>query len=317
MYCDARPIRDSLDCCERASRWHTNSMAAERECWSNYERWALASYATTVPFSPAPASTTQSIPLPPFSRSQTMSSPRPHPPDRIRISDLQLHLPHGLGPSAFGLVPAPPCPALLSLEIELDDSVVPSCTTDDTMGGLGINYSSTSKALIALCEGRAWSAPEELVRAASSVPLQLDVVRSVRVRLELPKALLPARAAVYSALFARGQMSGLDTDGRGGSDGSGGASRAEAEWECEVKDLRVRTIIGLHPHERQMRQWLEVDVGVQGYAAGWDHRLFAEGVYDVSVQAGFARAICILRHLWRYISGGTADCPSPCITRIT
>jgi len=134
------------------------------------------------------------------------------------------------------------------------------------MGGLGINYSSTSKALIALCEGREWSGPEELVRAASGVPLQLDVVRSVRVSVELPKALLPAQAAIYSATFDR-----ADESAKG------------SEWKCEVKDLRVRAIIGLHPHERQMRQWLEVDVGVEGYADGWDHRVFAEHVYDVSV----------------------------------
>lgn len=188
-------------------------------------------------------------------------------PDYIEISSLSsLHLPDGLGPSAFGLSPAPPCPVSVSLRIHLNDQVVPSCLFDDTMGGLGINYSSVSKEIIKLTNSHSWSNPRELMVGISRIPLDLTdkVVERVEVTLELPKASLSAKSIWYSAVFDHDQL-----DGRA--------------WRCDLRGIRVKTIIGLHPHEREERQWIEVDVGVNGYDEDrWDHRIAAEDIYAVS-----------------------------------
>ena len=65
--------------------------------------------------------------------------------DNITVRSLSVQLPHGLGPSAFGLVSPPPCPISVTLAIHLRPDVVPSCVSADTMSGLGVNYSAVTK----------------------------------------------------------------------------------------------------------------------------------------------------------------------------
>lgn len=213
--------------------------------------------------------------------------PTPSSPDKLTIKDLSLHLPHGLGPSAFNLLPPPPCPAILNVEISLDPRVVPSSTGDDTMAGLGLNYSSTTNAIRALCEGGTkWASPRELLDGIAGMLWGFEVVTAVKASVGLPRGVLPAERVVYTATYARPEgtahtaentaSGGDDTEERGDAVGRSGLA-------CTIKALRVRTIIGLHAHERRTKQWLEVDVTVKGYdEATWSHVYFAEEVYEVS-----------------------------------
>ncbi|WVQ85335.1 dihydropteroate synthase [Cryptococcus sp. DSM 104549] len=185
------------------------------------------------------------------------------PADVITISSLTVHLVNGLGPSAFALTPPPPCPALISLTIHLIPGSVSATASGDSMSGLGVNYSAVSKAVYALAGdsaakfGDAW----ELMRGVSGVPLALDDVASVRVRVALPRGLLHALEAVYEAEYWK--------------DGS------ETDRSCEVRDLKVVCVVGLHPHERGEKQRLELDVKVEGADWGaWSHKGFHDEIYN-------------------------------------
>lgn len=186
--------------------------------------------------------------------------------DTISIHNLSVHLPKGLGPSAFNLDPAPPCPALISLDIHLNPKVVPSCVGEDTFSGLGVNYSNTSKAIYALATGdTVWEKAEDFMIAIAKIPLGLgrENVESVVVRVELPRAVLTAQSVFYSASFDHDTIEG---DG----------------WRCGLKDVRVRCIVGLHPHERREKQWIECDAFVEGLReVGWGHKRLGDEVYEV------------------------------------
>jgi dihydroneopterin aldolase/2-amino-4-hydroxy-6-hydroxymethyldihydropteridine diphosphokinase/dihydropteroate synthase len=184
------------------------------------------------------------------------------PSDTITITALSCHLPNGLGPSAFGLSSPPPCPILLTLAIHLDPAVIPLCVSDDTMSGLGVNYSSVSKAVYALMidPQRTWAGPEEVMEAAAGVPLSLASVISVDVTVELPRALLHADSATYKASFGYGRT-----------------------WarSMQVKSLRLDCIVGLHPHERGEKQRLDVDLQVEGYEGQVKHKALADAALSV------------------------------------
>jgi dihydroneopterin aldolase/2-amino-4-hydroxy-6-hydroxymethyldihydropteridine diphosphokinase/dihydropteroate synthase len=189
--------------------------------------------------------------------------------DTISINDLQVHLANGLGPSAFGLPNPPPCPISLTLNIHLKDGNVSA--DEDSMIGLGVNYSSVSKQIYALLSDpkRTFSTPSEVLHAAAAVPLGLDAVEAVGVSLELPRALLHAQSVVYSAV--------LSSSGEG-----------EEEMMMKIKGLGVVCVIGLHPHERAERQRLEVDLEFKGWAEGEGHRSIANTALTVSLIASGA-----------------------------
>ncbi|KAL7421054.1 trifunctional dihydropteroate synthetase [Cryptotrichosporon argae] len=179
-------------------------------------------------------------------------------PDQIHIADLSIHLANGLGPSAFGLTTPPPCPVDVTLEIELLDAVVPGSVGSDTMAGLGVNYSSVSKAVYAALSGpsRTFARPAHLLQEAAKVPLELEAVAAVTVKTGLPRALLHASRVEYAQRFAKKEKGG--------------------RLECTIKNLAVATIIGLHPHERQEAQRLEVDIGVQAVEDAFPHKDVAD-----------------------------------------
>lgn len=136
------------------------------------------------------------------------------------------------------------------------------------MAGLGVNYSSVSKAIYALANNpeKVWSGPWELMRAVSAIPLESDEVQSVDIRLGLPKALLHALEAVYKASYAK---NGEVTD-----------------KSCTIRDLKVVCIVGLHEHERKEKQRLELDVKVSRCDwTVWGHKGFADEVYEVGCAA--------------------------------
>lgn len=190
----------------------------------------------------------------------------PDRPDRITVSALSCHLANGAGPSAFGLTTPPPCPLELDLDIDLLPGVVPHCVDEDDMKGLGVNYSSVSKAVYAAiaAPNTTWSGPPAILRAAADVALQLPAVAGVTVRGRFPRALLQAQSADYTQYFPR-------------------AATSLPVPTCTLADLRIACVIGLHPHERAERQRLEADIAVDGYNPdGWNHKALADQAFSVS-----------------------------------
>lgn len=189
-------------------------------------------------------------------------------PDTITVSALTCQLAHGAGPSAFGLTPPPPCPLELTLTIDLLDNVVPHCVDEDDMKGLGVNYSSVSKAVYAIMAdpSRLWDGPSDILRAAADVALKLPAVASVNVCARFPRALLQAQSADYTQYFPRATPPAF-----------------LPPPTCTLRDLRVACVVGLHPHERAERQRLEADVAVEQYdVAGWNHKALADEAFTVS-----------------------------------
>ncbi|CAK9785732.1 Dihydropteroate synthase [Cutaneotrichosporon oleaginosum] len=186
-------------------------------------------------------------------------------PDRITVAALSCHLAHGVGPSAFGLTPPPPCPIELELDIDLLPTVVPHCVDEDDMRGLGVNYSSVSKAVYAAVAdpARVWPNPSAILREAAIVALRLPAVAGVTVRARLPRALLQAQSADYTQYFPRVT-----------------SPASMPPPTCTIRDLRVACVIGLHSHERAERQRLEADITVDGYEPkGWSHRDLADQAF--------------------------------------
>lgn len=182
-------------------------------------------------------------------------------PDVIAVNQLAAHI-LGAGPSAFGLA-ALPSPVEITLRIELDPTVVPNDA--DSMPGLGVNYSSVSKAVYAAVSGESFANPAAILSTAARVPLALEAVKAVEVRAVLPRALLQGTCAYERRYERLGE----------------GRSR-EGELRGRVEGMGVTTVIGLHPHERAEKQRLEVDVGVSDVPEGWGHKAFADDTYKVS-----------------------------------
>jgi len=102
------------------------------------------------------------------------------------------------------------------------------------------------------------------MEVAAGVALAIECVESVIIKLKLPRAVLHAQEIRYSATWTRG-----------------GVIKGRA---CEIKDLRVSAVVGLHPHERGERQRLELDLKVR-FKSGfeeWDHKAIQDIAMDVS-----------------------------------
>ncbi|OCF45288.1 dihydropteroate synthase [Kwoniella heveanensis CBS 569] len=220
------------------------------------------------------------------------------PPDSVNLTSLSIHLPNGLGPSAFNLTdPAPPCPIYLSLNIQLREHSIQDTASGDSMSGLGVNYSAVSKAIYAHISvpDRKWADPWELMRAAAKIPLDLDDVEKVVVELEMPKALLHAAAAIYEATYAR-------PDTRPPSSSSRNAEYTLNEQKCTIRDIRTECLIGLHPHERGEKQRMEADVSIQGIEWGiWAHKAFADEVYKYVAESTYGTIESLIHELGRYL----------------
>jgi dihydroneopterin aldolase/2-amino-4-hydroxy-6-hydroxymethyldihydropteridine diphosphokinase/dihydropteroate synthase len=183
--------------------------------------------------------------------------------DRINISSLSIHLANGLGPSAFGLVPPPPCPISLDITMNLHPTLIPLVATYDSMSSLGVNYSSVSKAIYAALTPpeKVFENAQEVMEVVAGVVLSLKCVDSVNITLGQERAVLHALEVRYTAEYTRyGEVRGK---------------------ECEIRDLKVQCVVGLHPHERKERQRLEVDLKVGDYGEGWDHKVFHDAALKV------------------------------------
>jgi len=150
--------------------------------------------------------------------------------------------------------------------MNLHPTLIPLVASSDTMASLGVNYSSVSKTIYAqLIDGkRTFKKPEEVMEVAAGVALAIGCVESVVINLKLPRAVLHAQEVRYLATWTRGGM--------------------VKQRECEIKDLRVSAVVGLHPHERGERQRLELDLKVR-FKSGfgeWDHKAIQDLAMDVS-----------------------------------
>lgn len=188
--------------------------------------------------------------------------------DTITVADLELQLPNGLGPSAFGLpAGSVACPVSLSLQLNLHPSCVPTSVSSDTMSALSVNYFSVSQMVYHLLiddRERLWTGPRELGDAVAQAVLDtVQGVQSLCLTVALPKALLHAQAAVYALSYSR---SGLE------------------DAKATIKGLKVPTVIGLLDHERLERQWLDFDLTARfdTLFESWDHKAFADYAREVS-----------------------------------
>jgi dihydroneopterin aldolase/2-amino-4-hydroxy-6-hydroxymethyldihydropteridine diphosphokinase/dihydropteroate synthase len=197
--------------------------------------------------------------------------------DRITISNLSIHLPHGLGPSAFGLTPPPPCPISLDLIINLHPTLIPLVAGSDSMSSLGVNYSSVSKAIYhVLSSGtKTFGNAEEVMELVAGIVLNLECVDSVHITLGQSRALLHAQGVRYAGLYTReGEVKGR---------------------ECEIRDLRVSCVVGLHPHERGEKQRLEVDLKIKNYGQGkgWNYKVLHDTALSVRLDIYDSRHLLI------------------------
>ncbi|EIW69282.1 hypothetical protein TREMEDRAFT_30738 [Tremella mesenterica DSM 1558] len=208
--------------------------------------------------------------------------------DILQITDLSLHLPNGLGPSAFSLSPPPPCPVLLSVTIHLRPHVIPLCAQDDDMASLGINYSSLSKALYKqACDPTiTWTGPEAFLEAMRGVVSDIggEAVDKVEMTVKMGKGLLHADYVEYGRMYVYGPRRGNE----------------EKRW-CFIHNLRVTCIVGLHAHERKETQRVEVDLRVEGYRLdGWSHKSLADEVYSYLLKSPFGTLESMIHHLSQY-----------------
>ena len=134
------------------------------------------------------------------------------------------------------------------------------------MASLGVNYSSVSKTIYAqlIDINRIFKKAEEVIEVAAGVALAIECVESVIITLKLPRAVLHAQEVRYSGTWTRGGM--------------------VKERQCEIKDLRVSAVVGLHPHERGETQRLELDLKVRfkGGFGQWDHKAIQDLAMNVS-----------------------------------
>ncbi|WVQ97097.1 dihydropteroate synthase [Kwoniella sp. CBS 9459] len=212
-------------------------------------------------------------------------------PDSVNLTSLSIHLPNGLGPSAFNLTdPSPPCPVYLSLNIQLRNHSIEDTACGDSMSGLGVNYSAVSKAIYALASAsdKRWLDPWQLMEAVASIPLELDDVERVTIKTEMPKALLHADAAVYQATYAKPTPSP--------------AELTISDRRCTIRDIRTECLIGLHPHERGEKQRMEADVSVSGVSwKTWGHKAFADEVYKYISDSTYGTIESLIHELGRYL----------------
>lgn len=195
-------------------------------------------------------------------------------PDTIRIDALSIHL-LGAGPSAFGLTPPPACPLELSLDLELHPSVVPHSVEEDAMAGLGVNYSSVAKAVYAALDRVAFSSPAAILDAAAAVPLSLPAVQNVGISARLPRALLHADT-VYARTYTNTSRIPRSTTV---------PVARRSVLSLTTANICAATVVGLHPHEREKKQRLEVDVTVRG-AEDDSHHTLSDTALDVRYRFG-------------------------------
>jgi dihydroneopterin aldolase/2-amino-4-hydroxy-6-hydroxymethyldihydropteridine diphosphokinase/dihydropteroate synthase len=141
------------------------------------------------------------------------------------------------------------------------------------MSSLGVNYSSVSKAIYACLSDRAktFTKPEEVLEVCAGIIMQLECVDSVTITVTLPRALLRAMEVKYIATYtSEGEVKGR---------------------VCEIKELRLECVVGLHPHERRERQRLEVDLKVDGVGEEWDHKTLQDLAVSVSSSALSSRKL--------------------------
>lgn len=188
------------------------------------------------------------------------------PSDKILITDLclplQIALDHWSRPQ--------PSPHSISLVIS---APLASPASIDDLPPSSINYSTTSKAIVALCQGQAWTSLEECAEAIASCVMGLGAV-TVKVILEGRKVL---SGGTVKVVITRSKVQ------RKGN---------EEIDRLELEGIQVRCIIGLNPQERLEKQDVVIDLSIPLPLSGpttetaslpeLPHKLFGDAVHDVS-----------------------------------
>lgn len=237
------------------------------------------------------------------------------PRSSIGIDKLFIPLPHGIGLSAFSL-DRQPCYVLLSLTCHLKpECLQPSASNGglsddwDCLGiGKSVNYSALGKTLysvLSLEQGEGVSSLSDLARTAAEITAgdYSASLQAIDVVVERPKALLFSDSVNVHRRF------GIKT-----SEGEPYIVEDESHTLI-IQDLRVDTVIGLHPHEREEAQRLAVDIELDMMPMpvdllrsryGFDHKSLGRFAYEVS---SFRRALQIAKQP-RSISANPPSRPS-------
>ena len=162
---------------------------------------------------------------------------------------------------------------------------------DDTMLGLGVNYSSVVKDIYQMFSAaqqagaeKRWKGHKGLMRDVAAIPLALEAVKGVKVELVLERAALYAESVAYVAYFGadqRGEQEGQQGQGQGQGEGSRNASMRREMSSVECRDIKVICVVGLHPYERRERQRLELDLKVQPDLEGLDTKALIGAAVEV------------------------------------
>lgn len=181
--------------------------------------------------------------------------------DKVIIQELSLSLSVGLDHWSR----SQPSPHSITLVLSLPPSSSSSSAhaTDDLASS--INYSTSSKAAVALATSRAWPSLETCAGALASLALELG---AAHVRVEL---------SALKTLTARSVQLVLE---RGRGDGQGTPNQS-----VRVLGVDVRCIIGLNPQERLERQGVVVDLTFpdppSSEAVPFPHKLVADAAHAV------------------------------------
>jgi dihydroneopterin aldolase/2-amino-4-hydroxy-6-hydroxymethyldihydropteridine diphosphokinase/dihydropteroate synthase len=182
----------------------------------------------------------------------------PLPSDKVLVTSLAL--PVRLLSGDHWSRPSLPAPHLLSFT--LHHSLAASGATDTLPST--INYSSASKAVAKVVDGRDWPSLEACAGAAVGELRALGARGQVEVKLEAQKLLVASRAAVEIVSLGEG----------------GPESRSMA-----LSEIVVRCIIGINPCERVEKQLVHLDVSFplpagSAEGGGFPHKRLAEEAHD-------------------------------------
>lgn len=187
------------------------------------------------------------------------------PTDKILITALSLPLTIGLDHWSR----SQPSPFLLSLAIS---TPLASPASIDNLPPRSINYSTTSKAITALCQSQPWDSLEVCAEAIASCVLELGGDQ-VEVQLEASKVLAGGKAKI---IIDRAQ------------DGIAATTEPSHKNDrIELTGIDVRCIIGLNSQERLEKQGVVVDVTIPLNSASstspLPYKLFGDAIHDVSI----------------------------------
>jgi dihydroneopterin aldolase len=203
-----------------------------------------------------------------------------------------------------------PQPSPHSLTLTISTPPLTAEASQDDLGSTSINYSTSSKAVVALAQSRSWESLEGCAEAIAACVLEMggdQGVKSVRVEIGALKVLAGGKARI---VISRGRQGEADA----------------SPDVMELEGVEVRCIIGLNPQERLEKQSVVVALSIplprpssssssaeSAPLPPFPHKLFGNAIHEVSlpssipflswsityvlVRAGRAQALDLVRGL--------------------